>query len=318
MAKQEFLVSSTLTDGKEYLVARRHSHFRRLYLSLREKYPQYEFPLPPARCSAKTAKAGWEKDRTSLRGYIHSLAKIASEVVSSELFVAFLTKDVVSLTPDMTRDIQARTALDEHRMEQQAKFDKEVGKKVEELDKHLKQVKADLLQPGGVSRLFSAFGKYENVKDLPPLYQTVFEWGCMNFASTLYHVFTASDNATLNFTQMKRTHMLMPYRTMWGILKISNPMAVMKGILDLFLAQPFGSRSLMQRIISANIHEEISEYKKDIAVLEDLIGDQGLCDKIRNYVHASKEVVSTIVSNDGKQTLDEVLCCCRISSNSGL
>ncbi|KAF9951242.1 hypothetical protein BGZ72_007221 [Mortierella alpina] len=295
----EFLVSSTLSDGKEYLVARRHSHFRHLYLSLREKYPQYEFPLPPARCSAKTTKAGWEKDRTSLRGYIHNLAKIAPEVVSSELFMAFLTKDVISLTPDMARDIQARAALDEHRMEQQAKFDREVGQKVEELDKHLKQVKTDLLQPGGVSRLFSAFGKYENVQDLPPLYQTVFEWGCMNFASTLYHVFTASDSATLNFTQMKRTHMLMPYRTMWGILKISNPMAVMKGILDLFLAQPFGSRSLMQRIISVNIHEEISEYKKDITLLEGLIGDQGLCDKIRNYVHASKDVVGTIVSNDG-------------------
>ncbi|CAO3567561.1 unnamed protein product [Mortierella alpina] len=295
----EFLVHSTLADGKEYLVARRHSHFRRLYLSLREKYPQYEFPFPPARCSAKTTKAGWEKDRTSLRGYIHSVARIAPEVVSSELFEAFLTKDVVSLTPDMTRDIQARTALDERRMEQQAKFDKEVGLKVEELDQHLKQVKADLLQPGGVSRLFSAFGKYENVNDLPPLYQTVFEWGCMNFASTLYHVFTASDNATLNFTQMKRTHTLMPYRTMWGILKISNPMAVMKGILDLFLAQPFGSRSLMQRIISVNIHEEISEYKKDVTLLEELIGDKGLCDKIRNYVHASKDVVSTIVSDDG-------------------
>ncbi|KAF9984188.1 hypothetical protein BGZ75_004234 [Mortierella antarctica] len=295
----EFLVNSTLACGKEYLVARRHSHFRHLYLSLREKYPQYEFSLPPARCSPKTTRAGWEKDRTSLRGYIHSLAISAPEVVSSELFVTFLTKDVVSLTPDMTRDIQARTALDEHRMEQQAKFDKEVGKKVEELDKQLKQVKADLLQPGGVARLFSAFGKYESVDDLPPLYQTVFEWGCMNFASTLYHVFTASDNATLNFTQMKRTHTLMPYRTMWGILKISNPMAVMKGILDLFLAQPFGSRSLMQRIISVNIHEEISEYKKDITLLEELIGDQGLCDKIRNYVHASKDVVGMIVSNDG-------------------
>ncbi|KAF9572503.1 hypothetical protein EC968_009727 [Mortierella alpina] len=295
----EFLVSSTLADGTDYLVARRHSHFRRLYLSLREKYPQYEFPLPPARCSAKTTKAGWEKDRTSLRGYIHNLVKVAPEVISSELFVTFLTKDVVSLTPDMTRDIHARTALDEHRMEQQAKFNKEVGKKVEELDKHLRQVKADLLQPGGVSRLFSAFGRYENINDLPPLYQTIFEWGCMNFASTLYHVFTASDNATLNFMQMKRTHMLMPYRTMWGILKISNPMAVMKGILDLFLTQPFGRRSLMQRIISVNIHEEISEYKKDITLLEDLIGDQGLCDKIHNYVHAPKDVVSTIVSSDG-------------------
>ncbi|KAG0212831.1 hypothetical protein BGX28_005487 [Mortierella sp. GBA30] len=298
----EFLIHSTLADGKEYIVARRHSHFRLLYHSLREEFPQFELPLPPARFTAKSgsagAKAGREKDRISLRGYLHSLARTAPEVVSSSIFVAFLTKDTISLTPDEARNVQACTKLDEHRMEQQAKFDKEVTKKVEELDKQLKQVKMDLLQPGGVSRLFSAFGQYEDVKDLPPLYQTVFEWGCMNFASTLYHVFTASDNATLNFTQMKRTHMLLPYRTMWGILKITNPMAVLKGIMDLFLAQPFGSRSLMQRIISVNIHEEISEYKKDVSQLETLIGDQELCEKIHNYVYAPKDVVSSIVSGD--------------------
>lgn len=32
-----------------------------------------------------------------------------------------------------------------------------------------------------------------------------------------------------------------------GVLRISNPVAMVRGILDLFLAQPFGGRSLMQR-----------------------------------------------------------------------
>lgn len=194
-----------------------------------------------------------------------------------------------------------RAAFDENRMAQQAKFDQEVAKKVEELDKHLKEVKTELLQPGGVTRLFSAFKQYERVQDLPPMYQTVFEWGCMNFASTLYHVLSASDSATLNYMHLKRTHMLMPYRAMWGILKVSNPMAIMKGILDLFLAQPFGRRSLMQRIISVNIQEEISEYKKDIAQIEASIDDQALCDKIRNYVNAPKAILSSLFPDDGKE-----------------
>ncbi|KAG0364262.1 hypothetical protein BGZ54_007688 [Gamsiella multidivaricata] len=299
----QFLVSSTLADGQEYVVARRHGQFRRLYVSLREEFPQNEFPLPPAKFSAKSgssgAKVAREKDRISLRGYLHSVAKISPEVVSSSIFTSFLTKDPVTLTEDEAKDVQTRAALDEHRMEQQAKFDSEVAKKVEELDLHLQQVKLDLLRPGGISRLFSAFKQYEKVEDLPPLYQTVFEWGCMNFASTLYHVFTASDDATLNFTQLKRTHMLVPYRTMWGILKISNPMAMMKGILDLFLAQPFGSRSLMQRIISVNIQEEITEYKKDITQLEASIGDAGLCEKIKNYVYAPKAVIDKIIPDGG-------------------
>ncbi|KAF9132176.1 hypothetical protein BGW39_000683 [Mortierella sp. 14UC] len=294
----EFLVSSTLANGTESTVARRHGQFRRLYIALREEFPQYEFPLPPAKVSAKSGSAGVkaarEKNRLSLRGYLHNMAKVAPEVITSSIFVSFLTKDTIILTAEEAKDVHIRMALDEHRMEQQAQFAKEVGKKVQELDSHLKQVKQDLLRPGGVTRLFDAFRKYDNVNDLPPLYQTVFEWGCMNFASTLYHVFTASDDATLNLTHLKRTHLLMPYRTMWGILKVSNPMAMMKGIMDLFLAQPFGRSSLMQRIISVNIHEEITEYKKDIVQLEAAIGDQGLCDKVHNYVHAPKDVVISI------------------------
>lgn len=265
-----------------------------------------------AKSGSAGVKAAREKDRVGLRGYLHNIAKVAPEIVTSAIFVSFLTKDAITLTAEEAKDIHVRMALDEHRLEQQAQFAREVAKKVQELDSHLKQVKQDFLRPGGVSRLFDAFRQYENVNDLPPLYQNVFEWGCMNFASTLYHVFTASDDANLNLTHLKRTHLLMPYRTMWGILKVSNPMAVMKGIMDLFLAQPFGRSSLMQRIISVNIQEEITEYKKDIVQLEAAIGDQGLCDKIHNYVYAPRDVVTSIFPNSGtffSWLLYDCMCC---------
>jgi hypothetical protein len=55
------------------------------------------------------------------------------------------------------------------------------------------------------------------------------------------------DTANENLNQLRRTHSMMPYRTLSMILKISNPMYMVKGVLDLFLAQPFGSKSLFQR-----------------------------------------------------------------------
>ncbi|KAF9425174.1 hypothetical protein BGZ94_007775, partial [Podila epigama] len=289
---------------KEKRHVRGHEH------ALRHDFPKLDFPYPPAKYTAKSGSTGTktarEKDRISLRGYLHALPKVSSEVVSSPAFVEFLTQDAIDLTAEESKDIQARVALDEHRMAQQAKFDMEVARKVDELDEQLKEVKQDLLQPGGVSRLFSAFKYVDNVNNLPPLYQSVFEWGCMNFASTLYHVFTASDDATLNFTQLKRTHMLLPYRAMWGILKVSNPMAMMKGIMDLFLAQPFGSRSLMQRIISGNMQEEVTDYKKEITKIESSIDDPLLCEKIRNYVYAPRAVIATIFSDDESYDITEM------------
>ncbi|KAF9963099.1 hypothetical protein BGZ65_006011, partial [Modicella reniformis] len=298
----EFIISSRFADGQEFVVARRYRRFKRLYHTLRREFPKQEFPVLPSKSVPKAGSsrsmATREKDRISLRGYLHNLAKVSQEVVDSRAFVAFLTQDPIDLTEEELRDVQTRVATDEHRMAQQAKFDHEVAKKVDELDEQLKEVKLDLLQPGGVSRLFSALRHIDDVNNLPPLYQTVFEWGCMSFASTLYHVFTSSDDATLNFTQLKRTHMLMPYRAMWAILKISNPMAMMKGIMDLFLAQPFGSRSLMQRIISGNMQEVVSEYKKEISEIEEDIDDPSLCEKIRNYVYAPRSVINQIFPDD--------------------
>lgn len=66
-------------------------------------------------------------------------------------------------------------------------------------------------------------------------------------ASTLFQHFIASDDATTHFSAFKRLHGLVPYFVLKGILKISNPVAMVRGILDLFLAQPFGGRSLLQR-----------------------------------------------------------------------
>ncbi|KAF9142269.1 hypothetical protein BG015_000988 [Linnemannia schmuckeri] len=306
----EFIIASAFADGQEYVVARRHGRFRRLYHALRQEFPNLDIPVPPSKYPVKSgasgAKTAREKDRISLRGYLHNIAKVSQEVVDSAAFISFLSKDAIALSEEEAKDVQMRVSLDEHRMEQQAKFDREVAKKVDELDLQLKEAKLDLLQPGGISRLFSAFKHIDNVNDLPPLYQSVFEWGCMSFASTLYHVLTSSDDATLNLTQLKRTHFLLPYRTMWGILKISNPMAMMKGIMDLFLAQPFGSRSLMQRILSGNMQEEVSEYKKEIAEVEAAIGDPTLCEKIRNYVFAPRAVISKIFPEDEPYDITEL------------
>ncbi len=66
-------------------------------------------------------------------------------------------------------------------------------------------------------------------------------------AATVFQMFVAADTSSETFAQMKRLHGLMPYFVLKGILKVSNPMAMIRGVLDLFLARPFGGQSLIQR-----------------------------------------------------------------------
>lgn len=68
-----------------------------------------------------------------------------------------------------------------------------------------------------------------------------------SFASTLFQQFIASDRASENLANLKRVHGLMPYFMLRTALKISNPVSMIRSVLDLFMAQPFGGRSLLQR-----------------------------------------------------------------------
>jgi Domain of unknown function in PX-proteins (DUF3818) len=102
----------------------------------------------------------------------------------------------------------------------------------------------------------------------------------------IYHLFVAEDNSTELFSQAQRIHSLMPYSILKNILRFSNPMAMLRGIWDLFLAQPFGQRSLLQRILSVTLNDDIRKLQKDIDILREKIEDDGLCEKIKGYVYA--------------------------------
>ena len=110
----------------------------------------------------------------------------------------------------------------------------------------------------------------------------------------IYHLFVAEDNSTELFAQLQKIHSLMPYTILKNILRFSNPMAMLRGILDLFLAQPFGQRSLFQRILSITLNDDIKKSQKDIDALREKIGDDALCDKLHNYVHAEPSIQDPI------------------------
>ena len=68
---------------------------------------------------------------------------------------------------------------------------------------------------------------------------------------------------------------------MKNVIRIANPAAVMTGVLDLFLAQPFGSRSLLQRIFSMTLNDGIKAFQKSIDALAAQVDDPILCQKLK-------------------------------------
>lgn len=109
-------------------------------------------------------------------------------------------------------------------------------------------------------------------------------------ASTVYQLFLGSDTSSSTFASLKRTHSLMPYFMLRSILRISNPVSMIRSVLDLFLARPFGSTSLLQKIFSSGLTEEARELKSQADMVIVKIDDERMVEKVRRFVNAPKEI----------------------------
>jgi Domain of unknown function in PX-proteins (DUF3818) len=82
-------------------------------------------------------------------------------------------------------------------------------------------------------------------------------------------------------------------------IRIANPAAVMSGVLDLFLAQPFGSRSLLQRIFSMTLHDGIKSFQKPIDGLVAKVDDSAIANKLKAFVD-SDDSIKTIIREEAQ------------------
>ncbi|KAG8788139.1 hypothetical protein FRC16_001449 [Serendipita sp. 398] len=248
-----------------------------------------EFTAKPSASSINASSLAREKNRVSLRSYLHGL--LASSVTAnSPVIRSFLLSGPTELTPEEVEDSKRREEADHMREEGRKKFASEVAARVDGLRTAVRSVKGDIMGKNGLTNIFATVKVTPLAKDLPPNYQAVLEWGRITLASTIFQTFVAADDATGTLTALKRFHGLMPYFMLKGILRISNPLAMIRGLMDLFMAQPFGGKSLLQRMFTSSLFEEAKALQEDIAAVSEKVGDPALCEKVRQFIYAPKEI----------------------------
>ena len=194
--------------------------------------------------------------------------------------------------------------MDEKRVEEQRQFYEIARKRAAELDVYMEQFRQDIVERNGLTKLLQEIKDKNTIQNLSLQYQKFAEWLRIEVAATIYHLFLAEDNSPELFAQLKRIHSLIPYTIMKNVIRIANPAAVMSGVLDIFLAQPFGSRSLMQRILSLTLNDGIRSYQRSIDALANMIGDEVFVKKLEKFVNAVDDV-SRLAWEDNLHTLWE-------------
>jgi hypothetical protein len=244
-----------------------------------------------------------EKNRLTLRAYLRALLAIPP-VADSVALADFLLGEPTTLTYAEEADARSREALDAVRAEEGARFTAESAKRAAMLKGHLNAFKEDLVKRDGLSRVFATIKSTPKMEQLPESYRALLGWARISAASTLFSLFMGNDNSSDLFGQLKRIHGLMPYFMMRQMLRISNPVSMIRGVIDLFLAQPFGQRSLLQRMFSSSLQEEARELSEVIAAVSEKIGDEVLCEKIRLYVNAPLEVQQVFKDDAEEERVD--------------
>ena len=85
----------------------------------------------------------------------------------------------------------------------------------------------------------------------------------------------------------------------------------MSGVLDLFLAQPFGSKSLAQRVFGMAINDGIKSFQKQVDALATKINDPILCSKIKTFCNSREDMKNYIRSEAATEDVDLIVAILR-------
>ncbi|KAL3964246.1 hypothetical protein ACCO45_001250 [Purpureocillium lilacinum] len=259
---------------------------------------------------AQTVILWRENQRISLRAWIRSLLH-NPQVANTKAMMEFLSGNPITPTDEDVDDIVRRKAIDEKRIEEQKKFYEIARKRAAELDEYMEQFRRDIVESHGLTMLFKEIKEKQTIDDLSIQYRKFAEWLRIEIAAVIYHLFLAEDNSPEMFAQARRIHSLIPYSVIKNVIRIANPAAVMSGILDIFLAQPFGARSLMQRIFSLTLNDGIKSFQRSIDTLTTKIGDPVFTEKIQKYTNAEEEIKMAIREEAESEDIDIIVAILR-------
>jgi hypothetical protein len=251
-----------------------------------------------------------ETQRISLRAFLRTVLQ-NPQTADSKTMKEFLTKNPVKLNEEELVDIERRKEMDQRRIEEQRRFYEIARQRAKELDVYMEKFRRDIIESNGLTKLFAEIKVKEKIEDLSLEYKKFAEWLRIEVAATIYHLFLAEDNSPEIFAAAKRIHSMLPYTALKQVIRFANPALVMSGVLDLFLAQPFGARSLAQRAIAMTLNDGIKAAQKAIDALVLKIDDPVLSSKLKAFVDAPEETKNGVRSEAVVDNVDLIVAILR-------
>ncbi|ODV82820.1 hypothetical protein CANARDRAFT_10199 [[Candida] arabinofermentans NRRL YB-2248] len=267
-----------------------------------------------------------ESLRVSLRGYLKALSSI-KVIKNSPEFQNFITQDQINPTVEELKDIEMRSKLDYLMILQHYKFQQETIRIIKQLESSATDFKQEIYKDGGFAYIFKQLEYKTSIEELSLPVQSMIKLIQIEIASTSYEAFIGNDNARETFKLMKRLHGLFPYRLVSTILRFTNPLQMVKKLIDLFTYQvPIGfnkrAKSLLQVIFTGVLDDDLKKCNLELKLLKEKIGKLGseylsIVNKIDEYFACHDEDSILKIKKDSQYYKIDI-CLALLMNNNNL
>jgi len=135
----------------------------------------------------------------------------------------------------------------------------------QEYMKIFKEFMNRLLYSGEILKLFDLIKSVDKVEDLPTDYQVLLNGSYKVMAFYLLKKYHKDESASKSKASLKLMYNMFPFFGIKALLKFSNPLRIVRGMVDLFLAKPFGNRNLAQQFVGI----WMESHDKEMSLIED-------------------------------------------------
>lgn len=294
-------------NGNIYYCWKSYEQFKELEITVKAIFPGKKAPLLPLKHKRHRQNLSSTNIRILLRQYLRKLVNDKDIAKSRMLFKFFTkdsTKDLLKNDPSLNDEIVNNQMIDFDILRQQLQERNDFIKKYLDVRANFNTLKEKLFKDDKVLiySIIKELRTKKSINELSTEFKSFVDWLKFFLSYLFYKLFIGSTEKNSNgfFNQALRFHKLMPYAMMKQIIKISNPMAIMKSLIDLFLVSPFGGYSLLQTMFSTILTEDLKHQTKITKKIE-----TKLVDKNKNSSRLTK-VLKNFIQKDSRYNQSEI------------
>ncbi|KAK4056755.1 hypothetical protein OIO90_002307 [Microbotryomycetes sp. JL221] len=259
-----------------------------------------DFKKMPPHDGRRRALRAWLRDTLSIRTVGHH-----KETAAFLLLGSFVPKQ------SDVNDILKREAIDEARRNARVGVAQGAAQRARATRSMWASVEYECIHGDGIVEISNAIKTTKKIEQLPVKYYKTVETMRYSFAQFLYETFVASESSGTTFAKLRALHQAFPYWLVRQAFKIGRAKTMAKYLQDILLARPFGSKSLLQKILAISLDDDPKKLLQDINRLRARIASATMCEKIDAFVHDSREKKDVIRRYARENDVELVLCIIR-------